>query len=105
MFEITSSGNLEQVERQSLQVDAVQPVENDEQSESTEQVEDGQLSDDESAPLATRPPRDRVVYMTYLHSMGWINATAFLLLGASFAVALKFPGNYSRQFKCIEIRN
>ena len=94
VFEITPSGRLERVDKQSLQVDMSQPLGHEEHHDIEENSEGEQVQVGEVTPTAARPPQDRVVYMAYLRSMGWINAIAFLVLGASFAVALKFPGNY-----------
>lgn len=76
-----------------LQVDTEQLVGHEEQPEFVENIESEPAQENELAVTATRPPKDRVVYMTYLRSMGWVNAIAFLILGASFSAALKFPGN------------
>lgn len=48
--------------------------------------------DTEIASALIFPVRDREVYMRYFKAMGFTNATIFMILAASFAITLKFPG-------------
>lgn len=92
-----SGGDLVLTERSASEQDIMQPVLDVTPAEESSDAlvatvgEFGKTPKKIEAPSALRIT-DRTVYRTYLSTIGLLNLSVFVLLGAAFAFTLKFPG-------------